>query len=122
MRKPLLLGLSLIVAGCAAFAFGAPLHGPPPLQSELLSYGGDRFPVVFRGGERAVVVVQGNHQTYLGLYVFDEEGNCVAHDDLGNQSSPDDLAVEWVPARTGRYWIEVHNFGLRRNTFEVAFR
>jgi phosphotransferase system glucose/maltose/N-acetylglucosamine-specific IIC component len=124
MRKLLVLFAFLVLIGCTALTVAAPVQGIITAKSRipLLSYSGWSDSVAFKGGERAVVVVDGNHQTYMGVYIFDEEGNCIAHDDLGNQRRPDDLEVEWVPPRTGRYRVEVRNFGSRPNVFELALR
>src|SRR5689334_1162504 len=62
----------------------------------------------FKGGERACVIALGNGRTYLGLYVYDAHGNCIAWDDEGRPrsrpgqtSTVDDLAVDWFPAASG---------------------
>jgi hypothetical protein len=76
----------------------------------------------FKGGERATVIVSGTGASYLGLYVYDEDGNCVARDDLGDKGVRDDLTVVWYPPRTAPYRIEVRNFGARLNQFDLVTR
>jgi len=49
--------------------------------------------------------------------VFDPNGNCVAHDDPG-----DDLAVEWFPPRAQPYTYEVRNLGMALTSLEMAIR
>ena len=76
----------------------------------------------FKGGERALAIVAGDGSSYLGLYVYDADGNCIAHDDHGNYQTCDKAAVEWVPPQTGRYTIEVKNLGRFRDTFHLAVK
>ncbi len=73
----------------------------------------------FRGGlERSSIIVFGEQPNILmGLYVFDPHGNCVAHDDPG-----DDLAVEWFPPRSQSYTYEVRNLGMAFTSLEMAIR
>lgn len=72
----------------------------------------------FRGRERSSIVVFGkDFNILMGLYVFDPHGNCVAHDDPG-----DDLAVEWFPPRTQPYTYEVRNLGMALTSLEMAIR
>ncbi len=85
----------------------------------------DRMSIVerFEGGRRAGAIVIGNGRSFMGVYVFDRHGNCVALDDsMGAGPVRDDLAVEWFPAETGAYSIEVNNFGLSANAFTLVVR
>jgi hypothetical protein len=102
---------------------GAPVGGERGVRGEIEPYGIRHYqPLAFKGGEKALVIVSGNGQTYMGLYVYDQQGNCVAWDDLGNKHTKDDLAVEWYPAQTAPHTIEIHNFGPRRNIYQMAVR
>jgi hypothetical protein len=77
----------------------------------------------FIGKERACVIIVGTtNQAYMGLYVYDAHGNCVALDDMGNAATRDQLAVEWYPPETGPYAIEVRNLGPLANGFEIVVR
>jgi hypothetical protein len=120
----------LAVLLCPALLVGAVLAGPVQRRDPLIgkarptleAYSGATVTDEFRGGERAGVVVSGNGSTQMGLYVYDEHGNCVGSDDQGGQGVYDDLAVVWFPPRTARYTIEVRNLGPLPNTFELALR
>src|SRR4051812_42675202 len=57
----------------------------------------------FKANEPASVVISGEGETCLGLYVFDGNGNCVAKDDFTSPHSSDDLAVNWIPPETAAY-------------------
>jgi hypothetical protein len=76
----------------------------------------------FKGGERASIIAIGNGAAFLGLYVYDEHGNCVAWDDIGTASTKDDVAVEWFPPETTAYTLELRNFGLAPDQVELTVR
>jgi hypothetical protein len=76
----------------------------------------------FKGGERALAIIAGDGSSYLGLYVYDADGNCIAHDDHGNYQTCDKAAVEWFPPQTGRYAIEVKNLGRFTDNFHFAVK
>jgi len=86
-----------------------------PMDSKL-------FREAFKGGQRASAIAIGDGSSYMGLYVYDLHGNCVAWDDEGIWRTRDDLAVEWYPYRTAVYIIEVHNSGIRPNAYKVVMR
>src|SRR5437763_1580295 len=103
-----LLGLLLLASlgGCA------PLRGSKTTKGEVDAFGQSSFVDLFEAQKRACAIVIGDGDTYLGLYVFDRWGNCVARDDFsGSSAARDDLAVEWFPPEVGPYTIDVRNFG-----------
>jgi hypothetical protein len=61
---------------------------------------------MFKGGERACVIVEGDHEPVINLVleVRDARGKVVARDSGGG----DICAVIWYPPRTGAYtvWLE----------------
>jgi hypothetical protein len=79
---------------------------------------------IFAANQRANIIAIGRLRdgTFLGLYVYDVHGNCVAWDDLGNSSTRDDLAVEWFPMRTERYTNELRNLGAASNRLDLVIR
>ena len=81
------------------------------------AFGRDEFrPVTFVGGQLAVVLVSGDGDTDLDLYVYDDNGNLVARDDDGT-----DLCVaSFVPHRTGTFTIVVRNRGRVYNRYVLA--
>ena len=76
----------------------------------------------FKGGERARAIIAGDGSSYLGLYIYDADANCIAHDDHGNAETCDKCAVEWYPPQTGRYAIEVRNLGRFKDRFQIDVR
>ncbi len=79
---------------------------------------------VFKGRERASIVLYGKtgRASYLAVYVFDRQGNCLTWDDVGSSSTRDDVAVEWYPPQSQPYSYEIRNLGFQRTPFEMAIR
>ena len=102
---------------------GAPAQPKLSERGAVEALGRTSFVDRFEGQKRACAIVIGDGHTYLGLYVFDRWGNCVARDD--NADTPaarDDLAVEWFPPETASYTVDVRNFGPNSNIFTIAIR
>jgi hypothetical protein len=102
---------------------GAPLTTRKPVRMAVEPF--DRVSTIepFEGQKRACAIVIGDGGTYLGLYVFDRWGNCIACDDMTDtRASRDDLAVEWFPPEAGTYTVDVRNFGPSNNRFTLVLR
>lgn len=67
----------------------------------------DNYKVVFKGHQEANVVILGDGDNDLDLYVYDENGNLVGKDLDGS----DKCLVTWTPARTGDFRIKIKNLG-----------
>jgi hypothetical protein len=94
-----------------------------PERASVTGFGQLSFADRFEGRKRALAMAIGNGRSYLGLYVFDRRGNCVAWDDYsGSVVGRDDLAVEWYPPETADYDIEVHNFSAGSNNVNFVIR
>jgi hypothetical protein len=116
------LGLIALVA-CGSLVGGAPLKGRVFAFQEVVPASGNKdYVYPFKARERASVTVSGSGATYLGLYVFDQFGNCVASDVGTSRNTCDDLAVEWYPPEGERYAIEVKNLGPLANAYELSVR
>lgn len=81
----------------------------------------------FKANKPAMVIAPGRGRTCLGLYVFDEHGNCVDRcenrvDDVTASNTCDDLIASWIPIATSRYDVEICNFGFDENSFSMAMR
>src|SRR5262249_55415455 len=110
-----------VLAAFTLFPLVAISQGGPtvPIQqpkTEVRALGSQVFNVERAGRQRACAIALGDGNTYVGLYVYDIHGNCVAWDDEGAVQTCDDVAVEWYPARNAVYQVEVHNSGLQPNT------
>jgi hypothetical protein len=117
----ILCGIAILLA-IGRPGTGAPIQGPSVGKGRVGPNGSNTFVQTFKGGERACVIITGDGSSYLGLYVYDSDGNCIARDDRGNHATRDDAAVEWYPPRTGRYTIEVKNLGRNADPYAIAVR
>lgn len=69
----------------------------------------------FVANELAEILVSGDGDTDLDLYVYDSNGNLIAKD----TDYSDDCYVRWIPAWTGRYTIRIVNRGPVYNRFVI---
>lgn len=76
----------------------------------------DQYEIAFNGGEVAAVGVDGDDDTDLDLYVYDENGNLVAKDD----DLSDHCLVRWVPKWDGKFYIRIYNRGGVYNNYVMA--
>jgi len=93
-------------------AVGGPKKGVYRVQAR----GTDTFTVKFWANERATIVVSGDGDTDLDLYVYDDNGNLIAKDD----DYSDDCVVNWIPRWTGQFTIKVVNRGNVYNQYVIA--
>lgn len=76
----------------------------------------DSYTIRFRGNEIACVVVSGDGDTDLDLYVYDQNGNLITKD----IDYSDDCVVTWTPAWTGSFTIKIKNRGRISNCYTMA--
>lgn len=69
----------------------------------------------FVANQLAEILVSGDGDTDLDLYVYDSNGNLIASD----TDYSDDCYVRWIPAWTGRYTLRVVNRGPVYNRFVI---
>jgi hypothetical protein len=84
------------------------LGGPGRMITVVGSGETDTFQVAFEGEEPARVLVSGDGDSDLDLYVYDENGNQICKDD----DYSDDMICGWTPAWTGKFSIKVRNRGI----------
>ena len=90
--------------------------GPKRAVHSVNAKSTDSFTVKFFANERATVLVSGDGDTDLDLYVYDEMGNLIAYD----EDYSDDCIVNWVPKWTGQFIIKVVNRGNVYNQYVIA--
>jgi len=74
------------------------------------------YRISFRGGRIARVLVRGDHDTDLDLYVYDKYGHLVA-----STTGPFDTCfVQWVPTWTGPFTVHVRNRGGVYNRYTMV--
>ncbi len=75
----------------------------------------DVYTVRCRGGESTTVIVSGDGDTDLDLYVYDENGNLITYDNDGS----DDCVVSFNPRWTGPFRIKIKNLGRVYNRYNM---
>lgn len=105
--------LSLIkAAGNTRGRMGGPLRH----TDRVLAGHTDVYNITFRGGETAIIVVSGDGDTDLDLYVYDENGNFIASD----TDRTDDCVVSFTPRWTGTFTVKIKNLGRVYNNYVMA--
>ncbi len=87
--------------------------GPIVHSDRVLARSADNYTIRFRGREAARVVVIGDGDTDLDLYVYDENGNLIGSDTNGT----DNCVVEWTPRWTGPFRVRTVNWGYVYNNY-----
>lgn len=81
--------------------------GPGSTTDIVSAHSTDTYTIRFRGGEPARVVVQGDGDTDLDCFVYDENGYRIDSD----LNYIDRCTLSWQPAWTGPFRIEIRNLG-----------
>jgi hypothetical protein len=118
MRKTMTtVMMALTMAGAAGTMRAGAFDGSKSAVTSVNANARDTFrPIVFRGGELASVMLKGDGDTDLDLYIYDEAGTLVAKDDDGM-----DLCIaRWRPRWTGSYTIVVRNRGTVYNRYVMV--
>src|SRR4051794_13867937 len=116
MKRHLCLPALLLFLTGAALA--GPVDGPTAMKIEVPAtkpseVGETDLTRTFRGGERATVIIIGDHRPVVDLEVrvyevkAGGEGKLVTRD--GGSGGRDIIGVSWVPTRTGPYRIVIRN-------------
>ncbi len=90
--------------------------GPGQVRERVLANSNDIYEIPFRGGMPARIVVDGDRDTDLDLFVYDENGNLITAD----TDSTDICIVNWTPRWTGNFRVEVHNLGRVYNVYTLT--
>ena len=89
--------------------------GPGEKYSFVWGNGTEYYTVNFIEGQLAEIVVRGDGDTDLDLYVFDSNDHLVAQD----ADYTDRCYVSWVPVWTGRFTIKIVNRGPVPNHYRL---
>ena len=76
----------------------------------------DTYNISFRGGELAMIIVSGDGDTDLDLYVDDDNGNFITSD----TDYSDDCVVTFAPRWTGNFIVKIKNRGRVFNRYCIA--
>ena len=90
--------------------------GPKSREYRVFANSTDTYVVRFYANEPATVVVSGDGDSDLDLYIYDENGNLIAKD----ADYSDDCIVTWNPKWTGDFVIKVVNRGNVYNHYVIA--
>jgi hypothetical protein len=105
-----------MIADVKASASKGRVGGPGRSTTVVRANAVDSFTETFRGAERAAVYVEGDGDTDLDLFVYDENGNMVCSDTDGT----DRMICAWTPRWTGNFTIRVRNWGGVYNQYSIV--
>lgn len=89
--------------------------GPKYHRDAVLPGMTDIYRIAYRGDQPAAILVSGDGDTDLDLFVYDEHGNDICSD----EDSTDVMLCEWEPRWTGDFRVEIKNLGRVRNRYEL---
>ncbi len=123
-----LFPVGLILLSLVPFSRGGPVDGTSWEQKQVprgsaKEAGSLRFSKTFVAGQRACVIVIGDHKPVVDVEVkvYDAKGRLVA-EDRGQDPAKDFVAVMWYPPRQETYSIEVRSYGDVENDCSIAVR
>ncbi|MGB5710922.1 MAG: hypothetical protein WBM44_08420 [Waterburya sp.] len=88
---------------------GAPIRHADTVQAETT----DIYIITFEGGRIARIGVDGDNDTDLDCYLYDEYGNPVSRD----ADYSDTCFMQWTPRWTGKYTLRIKNRGRVYNRY-----
>ena len=112
---PNLLALINSIDAEAKGAHRGNINGPSRDYSAVNGRSYTDYTASFVANQLAEILVSGDGDTDLDLYVYDSNGNLIASD----TDYSDDCYVRWIPAWTGRYTIRIVNRGPVYNRFVI---
>ena len=123
MTNRILIGTGALIAFLTATMVYATVtsaekDGTTRSPKSIGPFASQSFQFSFVGKKKAVAECVGNSKkVFLGIYVYDSFGNCVAWNDLAatrandaGDDVPEPIRVEWYPPESGKYIITVINF------------
>ena len=116
MRKLILAAAAVaMVVGPVGSVLAGAVGGPKTDRTRVQARDTNRYTVSFRGGETARIDLQGDGDTDLDIFVYDEFGNLVA----SRTGGTDRESVSWTPRFTGPFTIRVVNLGTVWNEYRI---
>ena len=111
-----LIAAALFALLATPFFANAGATGGKKSANEIVKAGQtDRYQICFNANEPARLVVKGDGDTDLDLYVYDENGNLIDSDTDGT----DTCVASWNPRWTGNFAIRVVNRGNVYNRYTL---
>lgn len=90
--------------------------GPKYAESRVYGKDIDTYQVKFWANELAEVIVIGDGDNDLDLYIYDSNGNLIASD----TDYTDQCVCRWVPSWTGTFTIKIVNRGAVYSNYAIA--
>jgi|SRR5262245_4043474 len=120
MKRSIVFLVMLLSGLLVGIGDGSPLTGKRAFAERIPGADSHIFREKFRGGQRACVIVRGDHKPVvnLALSVYDAKDELVAEDRGGG----DYVAVIWYPPRDALYKIKVHNPGIEYNDCYISLK
>jgi len=115
MNKFALLAAALTIAVIPQFATAGVIGGRKMTREVVKSRSSDYYTVSCYGGEYTRVIVAGDGDTDLDVYVYDSSGDLIKSD----TDSSDKCVVYFKPYRSGRFIIKVVNRGRVYNRYAI---
>jgi hypothetical protein len=112
----LLLALAALMGTLPAGLYADPVGGPKSATTTVAANSTDTFNICLRGAEVTRIVVRGDTDTDLDLYVYDRQGNLVASD----TDYTDFCVVHVRPRTTGLFTVRVVNRGPVWNEYTIV--
>ena len=91
------------------------VNGPSRHYDSVNGNSTDTYQISFIADELAEILVSGDGDTDLDLYVYDSNGNLIEKD----TDYTDDCYVRWVPKWTGRFIVKIVNRGPIYNRYVI---
>jgi len=91
------------------------VNGPSRHYDTVNGSSTDTYTINFIANSLAEILVSGDGDTDLDLYVYDSNGNLIVKD----ENYSDDSYVCWVPAWTGKFYVKVVNRGPVYNRYVI---
>lgn len=110
-----LLALINMIDAEAKGALRGSVNGPSRHYDSVNGNSTDTYHISFIANELAEVLVSGDGDTDLDLYVYDSNGNLIAKD----ADYTDDCYVRWVPKWTGKFIVKIVNRGPVFNRYVI---
>lgn len=92
------------------------LGGPKYAEQRVYGKDYDIYQVKFWASELAEVVVVGDGDNDLDLYIYDQNGNLIASD----TDYTDQCVCRWVPSWTGAFTVKIVNRGAIYSNYVIA--
>lgn len=112
---PNLLALIENIDAEAKGAHRGSVNGPSRHYDSVNGNSTDSYQISFIANELAEILVSGDGDTDLDLYVYDSNGNLIVSD----TDYTDDCYVRWIPAWTGRFIVKIVNRGPVYNRYAL---